>query len=476
MENNNQSKLHICILSSPGIGHLIPALVLGNRLAGVHNLKVTVMVITTADSPTETQLLKSSKMTGHRHLNIVEIPPVHDISALFCANTKMDAQLCLLVRAALPGVRSALCAMEHRLDALVVDLFGTEALPFADELSLPKFVYVPTTAWYTALTVYCPVLDKEIAGQYVDQEKPLEIPGCKPVRPEDVVDPMLDRNDPEYRVYLEEGLGYTRSDGILMNTWEDVDPVSLKALRENEALRKVVGRPVYAIGPLTRRTGKKSPEKNRYMQWLDKQPYKSVLYVSFGSGGTLSAEQITELAWGLELSEQRFIWVVRPPSECGSDKSFLTIGQGADDKPDYLPEGFLTRIHKQGLVVPEWAEQTLILKHPSIGGFLSHCGWNSTLESITNGVPMIAWPLYAEQRQNATMLTEELGVAIRPTKLPTKGVIAREEYEEGKEMREKVEKLRISAEKAISTGGSSYNSMCEVLNAIQKRRDLKHCK
>nr|GLL39244.1 anthocyanidin 3-O-glucosyltransferase 5-like [Ipomoea trifida] len=115
----------------------------------------------------------------------------------------------------------------------------------------------------------------------------------------------------------------------------------------------------------------------------------------------------------------------------------------------YLPEGFLTRTHKQGLVVPEWAEQTLILRHPSIGGFLSHCGWNSTLESITNGVPMIAWPLYAEQRQNATMLTEELGVAIRPTKLPTKGVIAREEvkklvkmvlqYEEGKEMRERVE-------------------------------------
>nr|GMD57001.1 anthocyanidin 3-O-glucosyltransferase 5-like [Ipomoea batatas] len=114
----------------------------------------------------------------------------------------------------------------------------------------------------------------------------------------------------------------------------------------------------------------------------------------------------------------------------------------------YLPEGFLTRTHKQGLVVPEWAEQTLIFRHPSIGAFLSHCEWNySTLKSIINGVPMIAWALYAEQRQNATMLTEELGVAIRPRKLPTKGVIAREEvkklvkmvlqYEEGKEMREK---------------------------------------
>nr|GMD54112.1 anthocyanidin 3-O-glucosyltransferase 5-like [Ipomoea batatas] len=408
MENDNQSKLHIGILSSPGIGHIIPVLVLGNRLVSVHNVKVTVFVVTTAGSPTEARLIKSSDMANN--LNIVEIPPV-DISALIDDNTKMVTQLCLLVRAALPGVRSALRAVSHRLDALVVDLFCTEALPVADELELTKFVYVPSNAWFVALTVYCPVLDKEIAGQYVDREKPLGIPGCKPVRPEDVVDPMLDRGDQQYREYLAQGRGYTMSNGILMNTWEDVDP--------------------------------------------DKQPRESVLYVSFGSGGTLSGEQLTELAWGLELSEQKFIWVVRPPSECGSNKSFFTTGQGADDMWDYLPEGFLTRTHNQGLVVPMWAEQALILRHQSTGGFLSHCGWNSTLESLTNRVPMIAWPLYAEQRQNATMLTEELG------------------YKEGKEMRERVQKLRISAEKALSTEGSSYNSMCEALNMIQQRRDLK---
>ncbi|XP_019154521.1 PREDICTED: anthocyanidin 3-O-glucosyltransferase 5-like [Ipomoea nil] len=480
-KDNNEFKLHIGILSSPGIGHIIPVLVLGKRLVAVHNVKVTVFVVTTAGSPTEAQLIKSSDM-AENHLNIVEIPPV-DISAFLDDNTKMVTQLCLLVRAALPGVRSALRGVNRRLDALIVDLFCTEALPVADELNLPKFVYVPSNAWFVALTVYCPVLDREIAGQYVDWEKPLGIPGCKPVRPEDVVDPMLDRNDQQYREYLGQGRGFTMSDGILMNTWEDVDPGSLKALRENETLRKVVSGPVYAVGPLTRDMEERDGFDGTIMQWLDKQPRESVLYVSFGSGGTLSAEQITELAWGLELSEQRFIWVVRPPSQCGSDKSFFTIGQGADGTPDYLPEGFLTRTHNQGLVVSMWAEQALILRHPSTGGFLSHCGWNSTLESITNGVPMIAWPLYAEQRQNATMLTEELGVAIRPAKLPTKEVVAREEvktlvktmvqYKEGKELRKRVQKLRISAEKALSTEGSSYNSMCVALNMIQKRRDLK---
>nr|GMD57002.1 anthocyanidin 3-O-glucosyltransferase 5-like [Ipomoea batatas] len=422
MDNNNQSMLRIGILSSPGIGHIIPALVLANRLAAVHNVKVTVFVITTAGSPTERQLLESSR------LNIVQIPPV-DISALIDANTKRLTQLCLLVRAALPGVRSALWA--RRLDALVVDFFCTEALPMADELNVSKFIYVSTNARFTALTVYCPVLDKEIVGQYVEQEKGLEIPGCKPVRPEDVVDPMLDRNDEQYREYLRVGGGFSMADGILMNTWEDIDSVSLKALRENETLTKLLRRsPVYAIGPLTRNIEERDSD-GMIKQWLDKQPRESVLYVSFGSGGTLSGEQITELAWGIELSEQRFIWVA------------------------------------------------LILKHPSTGGFLSHCGWNSTLESIKHGVPIIAWPLYAEQRQNATLLTE-LGVAIRPKKLPTKGIVGREEVKtlvktmlqsnEGKEMRERVVKLRMSAEKAISIGGSSYNSICELLNTIEKRR------
>nr|GLL39247.1 anthocyanidin 3-O-glucosyltransferase 5-like [Ipomoea trifida] len=475
MDTNNQSTLHIGILSSPGIGHIIPALVLANRLAAVHNVKVTVFVITTANSPTERQLLDSSR------LNIVQIPPV-DISALIDANTKPVTQLCLLVRAALPGVRSALFATNQcrRLDALIGDFFCTEALPVADEMNVPKFIYVPTNARFTALTVYCPVLDKEIVGQYVEQEKGLEIPGCEPVRPEDVVDPMLDRNDEQYREYLRIGGGLSIADGILMNTWEDVDPVSLKALRENETLSKLVGRsPVYAIGPLTRNIEERDVD-GMILQWLDKQPRESVLYVSFGSGGTLSAEQITELAWGLELSEQRFIWVVRPPSKRGPDDAFFTTGQGADGTPNYLPKGFNTRTQKQGLVVPMWTEQALILKHQSTGGFLSHCGWNSALESIKNGVPIIAWPLYSEQRQNATLLTEELGVAIRPKKLPTKGIVGREEVKtlvktmlqsnEGKEMRERVVKLRMSAEKAISIGGSSYNSMCELLNTIEKRR------
>ncbi|MCE3051634.1 hypothetical protein HAX54_050388 [Datura stramonium] len=115
-----------------------------------------------------------------------------------------------------------------------------------------------------------------------------------------------------------------------------------------------------------------------------------------------------------------------------------------------------------------WAEQVEILSHPSVGGFLMHCGWNSIVESVMNGIPMIAWPLYVEQKMNANMLTEELGIAVRPMVLPTKKVVRREEIEttvrmimqneqgkamREKAMREKVKELKMSAENALSKGG-----------------------
>lgn len=473
------SQLHVALLSSPGMGHLFPVLALGNHLATHHNVKVTVLVLTTTSSPAETQVLAAA-MEKRKNLDIILIPPV-DLSGLIDAATKPFTVLRIMVREALPAIRSAIAHMKRRPDVLIVDLFCTRALPIADEFKIPKYVHHPTNAWSAALMTYTQVLDKEINGEYVERNEPLQIPGCRPVRPEDVVDPMEDRSDQGYREWMNQGIEYGEySDGILINTWEDAESVTLKALRENERLRAVVKVPIYPIGPLRRQVDDDEVTGNtqdEVLQWLDKQPLQSVLYVSFGSGGTLSARQITELACGLELSHQRFVWVVQPPSEAASDASFFTTGQGGDGILDYLPEGFITRVQNLGFIVPLWTKQVEILSHPSTGGFLTHCGWNSVLESVTSGVPMIAWPLYAEQRMNATMLAEELGVAVRPGVLPTKKVVGREEIEEmvkrlmqseeGKAMRERVKKLKKSAENCLRHGGSSYNSMCEFLNDVK---------
>lgn len=474
--------LHVGLLASPGLGHLIPILALGNRLVTHHNVKVTVLAITTATSAAETQILKQKSQL----VDLIQIPPPlppvhHDV------NAKVVTRLFTMVRHSLASVRSTIADINKKnqdgggLDVLIVDLFCAEAFPIATEFNLAKYVYIPSNAWFTAITIYCHVLDKQICGQYVDQKEPLRIPGCKSVRPEDVVEPMLDRNDRQYAEYVKQGIELTSGDGILMNTWEDLEPTTLKAMREDKTWVALLRRlPVYPIGPVVRGPCGGCKVK----EWLDMQPSESVVYVSFGSGGSLSDEQIRELAWGLEMSEKRFLWVVRRPTKsCGSDKSFFTTGMMEETEYDFLPEGFVGRTRKVGLVVQEWAQQVEILEHCSVGGFLSHCGWNSCLESIMNAVPIIAWPLYAEQRTNATMLTEELGVAVRPKVLPTQKVVGREEIgemirrvmekEEGKVIRDKIRQLKVSGDKCLGNGGSSFNSMSAVLENVKMGLKLK---
>ena len=321
-----------------------------------------------------------------------------------------------------------------------------------------KYVFV-TTALPLALAVYINILDKEVEGEYVDQKEPLRLPGCMPVRPDDVVDLLMNRTKHEYHVFLQAGLEISRSDGLMVNMWEDLDTKTLKAMREEECYGSL---PVYAVGPLFRPV-EQSGLKSELLDWLDEQPVESVIYVSFGVTGKLSAQQITELAWGLEHSQQRFVLVLRSNNK---DKGINLL--------DYLPDGFLERTHNLGLVVTaDWVPQSAILGHGSVGGFLSHFGWNSVVESIISGVPMIAWPLYAEHKMNAALLAEELRVAVRPKIAPTKGVVGREEiemmirkvmedHEEGKAMRARIQELKNSGEKAWAKGGSSFNALSQI--------------
>lgn len=218
--------------------------------------------------------------------------------------------------------------------------------------------------------------------------------------------------------------------------------------------------------------------KSKLIKWLDDQPNESVVYVSFGSGGTLTTQQTIELALGLELGKQRFIWVVRPPIDNNNAAClFESVGSsGTHELNNYLPDGFLDRTRDLGFIVPMWAPQSEILSHASIGVFVSHCGWNSSLESITNGVPIIAWPLYAEQDMNATMLVKNLGIAVRWDVNPQKELVKRDEIanmvrrvmvdKEGIGIKTRVSGLKASANIALREGGSSYNALSQVVKKI----------
>ncbi|KAJ0251113.1 hypothetical protein HA466_0134970 [Hirschfeldia incana] len=475
------TKPHAALLSSPGMGHIIPVIELAKRLSTDHGFRVTVFVLETDATSALSKFLNS---TGVDVINL----PSPDISDLVDPADHVVTKIGVIMRETVPALRSKIAAMLQKPTALIVDLFGTDALRLASEFKMLTYVFITSNARFLGVTIYYPTLDKYVKEEHTVRRKPLEIPGCEPVRFEDTLDAYLVPDEPLYRDLVRHCLAYPKSDGILVNTWDEMEPKSLKSLQDPKLLGRFARVPVYPVGPLCRAV-ESSTAVHPVLDWLNQQPDESVLYISFGSGGSLTTKLLTELAWGLEQSHQRFVWVVRPPIDGSSCSAYLSDnGHGTKDiTPGYLPEGFVTRTRDRGLVVPSWAPQAEVLAHRAVGGFLTHCGWNSTLEGVVSGVPMIAWPLFAEQNMNAALLSDELGIAVRADD-GLKETVTRSEIEavvrkvmaeeEGEEMRRKVKKLRDNAEMSLSSdgGGWAHESLCRIKEEckrfMERDRDL----
>ncbi|KAG5251720.1 hydroquinone glucosyltransferase [Salix suchowensis] len=442
------SPAHVAILPSPGMGHLIPLAELAKRLVHQHNCSIT-FVIPTDGSPSKAQrsVLGSLPTT----IRSVFLPPVN-LSDL-PEDVKIETTISLTVARSLPSLRDvfrSLADRGNRAVALVVDLFGTDAFDVAREFNVSPYIFFPSTAMALSLFFHLPKLDEMVSCEYREMKEPVKIPGCLPIHGGELLDPAQDRKNDAYKWLLYHTKRYRLAEGVMVNSFTDLEKGALQALREVEA-----GKPaVYPVGPLC-------------LKWLDDQPHGSVLFVSFGSGGTLSLDQITELALGLEMSEQRFLWVARSPNDAVSNATFFSV-DSHEDPFNFLPKGFLERTKGRGLVVPSWAPQPQVLSHGSTGGFLTHCGWNSTLESVVSGVPLIVWPLYAEQKMNAWMLTQDIKVALRP-KASGNGLIGREEIanvarglmegEEGKRVRNRMKDLKEAAARVLSTEDGSLSEL-----------------
>lgn len=298
------------------------------------------------------------------------------------------------------------------------------------------------------------------------------IAGWRPIHGKDLPDPLHDRKDDAYKWALHHTKRFKMAHGIILNSFIDLEPQTIKYLQEAYNNRPKI----YSIGPLVLMDKKFDDDVSQCLTWLDKQPRGSVVYISFGSGGTLSHEQIIELAIGLEMSGQRFLLVVRCPNDRIPNGTYFN-NQNSTNPLDFLPNGFLERTKGLGLVLANWAPQVQILSHVSVGGFLTHCGWNSILESVICGVPLIAWPLFADQRTNAVMLIEDLKVALRP-KIRDNGIVGRSEIsevvkelmegEEGKEVCIKMKELKDAAKKVLSEDGSSTKALDELAFELKK--------
>lgn len=219
--------------------------------------------------------------------------------------------------------------------------------------------------------------------------------------------------------------------------------------------------PLLASNRLTSSAGHLWKPEPDCLEWLDQQPIRSVIYIAFGSVTMFNRAQFQELALGLEKADRPFLWVVRPGISSGLE--------GGD-----FPEGFLDRVSNQGKMV-QWAPQQEVLSHGSIACFVSHCGWNSTVESVSNGVPILCWPYFADQFINQSYICDIWKVGLRLEHDSSSGNITCEEIKEkidcliGDDVfKERALELKEMILISAREGGNSYNNLSNFISWIKE--------
>lgn len=259
--------------------------------------------------------------------------------------------------------------------------------------------------------------------------------------------------------------------GEIYNTCYPIEGKFIDLVSQEPFLK--AGNKQWAFGPLNP-LSVNSKSVHRCLEWLDKQSPNSVLYVSFGTMTSISDAEITAIAIGLEKSEQKFIWVLR---QADLSDVYANQEQGIQIK---LPEGYEERVKGVGMIVRDWAPQLEILAHSSTGGFLTHCGWNSCMESLSMGVPMAAWPMHSDQPRNTMLITEilKVGVVARewgnrkevasPTEIED-AVRKLMASDDGKDMRKRAEGLGVAIRESASKEGKStaeFNSFVSHISRV----------
>ncbi|PIA52863.1 hypothetical protein AQUCO_01000615v1 [Aquilegia coerulea] len=366
---------------------------------------------------------------------------------------------------------------KHRPDCLVSDLFLISTADAAEKFGVPRIVFHGTSTF--SLCVIENILRYEPEANATSDSEVLVLPNF-PGEIEFKRSQLAKHAEDSHSDFkaLRKKMSETElaSFGIVINSFYELEPAYA------EYYKKDLGRlKTWYIGPVSlsnrnvidkANRGKKATiDGHHCLQWLDsKEPY-SVLYVSFGSLSRFNNAQLLEIAMGLEASNVSFIWVVRMDKLKAEDQ--------------FLPEGFEERMEGKGLIIKDWAPQVLILDHPAVGGFMTHCGWNSTLEGISAGLPLITWPVFAEQFYNEKLVTQVLKTGISAgnevwsawiepdkvsvTKDKVQEVVSQlmHDGEEAEDMRRRAKELGQRAKKAVEEGGSSYKDLTFLIEKLR---------
>ncbi|GMH19079.1 hypothetical protein Nepgr_020920 [Nepenthes gracilis] len=346
-------------------------------------------------------------------------------------------------------VDAAASDQEEPIACLISDAFWYFSQDVADGLGLPRFVLRTGNVSSFVVLAALPLLRQK--GYFPIQESQLEspVPEFPPLKVKDI--PKVRTSDPEllFTFVTRMRAATKASRGLIFNTFQELEEPAI------EKLRREFGIPVFPVGPFHKSVPPSStsllPPDGTCISWLNTQPPKSVLYVSFGSLAAISESDFSEIAWGLADSNRPFLWVIRPGLVRGS--------KGVHPLPEGLGGTVAGRAH-----IVDWAPQLDVLAHPATGGFWTHNGWNSTLESICEGVPMICLPCFADQMVNARYVSDVWKVGIQLENGIGRGEVATAvrrlmAEEGGEEMRTRIEYLKEKAILCLKQGGSSYKSL-----------------
>ncbi|KAL6592916.1 hypothetical protein ACP70R_049212 [Stipagrostis hirtigluma subsp. patula] len=347
----------------------------------------------------------------------------------------------------------------ERVACVVADVDWFAPLAAARELGVPALALMTSSA--ARFRVYLALPRLEEKGYLPVRESNLDTP-VEELPPFLIGDLHRVTDAARYRSYADllshMVMEIRRSSGLIINTFDDIEGMDIKNIHRDISI------PVFAIGPLHALSPSVDssllPQDRSCLDWLDAQAPNSVLYVSLGSLMGIDMLEFMELAWGLANSNRPFLWVVRPR---------LVHGCESNELPIKLQE----ETRDRGRVV-SWAPQQEVLRHPAVGAFLTHCGWNSTLESISEGVPMICRPLAGDQLGTARYVCDVWKVGVRVAEAENQ--VNRRDVQvaidllmgqkEGEEIRERMRELKNAAAKCISNGGSTDASMQRLVDFI----------
>ncbi|GJN36788.1 hypothetical protein PR202_gb25684 [Eleusine coracana subsp. coracana] len=292
-----------------------------------------------------------------------------------------------------------------------------------------------------------------------------DVPGLRNMRLRDFPTFIRTTDPDEYMVQyvLRETDRTANASALIVNTIDDLEGEAMAAMEELGLARKV-----YALGPLPLLAHEDQPtlrssitlslwkEKEETLEWLDGREPNSVIYVNFGSITVMTKEQLLEFAWGLANSGKQFLWIVRRD---------LVKGDAA-----MLPPEFLAETKERGIMA-NWCPQQEVLNHPAVGAFLTHSGWNSTLEAMCGGVPVISWPFFADQQINCRYQCTVWGVGMEIDSNVRRKAVASlitevMEGDKGKEMKKKAQEWRAEALDAAKPGGSSHRNFDELVRKV----------